>query len=467
MATQDKKYSVEEIAELAKALGISDHAIEERQKADPLHGLNYNSTTTYGALTAPGVRPQMFSTLVRPMSLARVIPATASEIQEELLEIQTGVTTSSDSNAANFCADPPGPGQLKTCQQIIKWGKYFIESGVNVLPQIGSRKNRADVPREIINAGPTQNQYVPDIMFNLRDTRSQLAYELYLVGVTLEQTMEKVLFSGNNATAYTSTQLGWTAEFNGLDQWIKTGYTDVVSSTACPAMDSIVISYSASLSGTIVTNLNDLWWGVYQRAEAMGMSGTNWALVMRPELFRALVDVVSDQYSVVRVTGAQYEEANRNSDMIAARADDMLARQYLPVLGMQVPVILSHGPELTTTANNTYRSDIYLVPLSWQGMPLLRMEYFNLNNGYLREFEGFVGSNVRPINNGMFLAGRVEDSDSAFCPKFQFASLMRLFLETPWLAGRIDDISFTYTAQSRNPYAGESLYANGGVTVRS
>lgn len=464
---EQRKYSVDEVAELAKALGISDRALASAEKADPLHGLNYNSTTTYGAFTYPGVRPQMFSTLVRPMSLARVIPIQPAVVQEELLEVNTGATAASGTNAETWCDAPPQTGALKTCQQIYKWGKYHIKSGINVLPQIGSTKNRADVPREILNAGPSQNPLIPEIMFNMRDTRSQLAYELYLVGVTLERSMEKVLFLGNNATAYTATQTGWTAEFDGLDQRIKTGYTDAVSSVACPAMDSIVISYSTTLAGTIVTNLNDLYWGVYQRAVSMGMEGTQWAFVMRPELFRALVDVVSDQYSTVRVTGAQYEEANRDSEAIAARADAMLQGQYLLVLGQVIPVILSHGPELTTTANNTYRSDIYMVPLSWQGVPLLRMEYFDLSNGYLAEFDGFVSSNVRPINNGMFLAGRVEDSDSPYCPRFHFAALMRMFLETPWLAGRIDDISFTYTAQSRNPYQAESLYADGGITVRT
>lgn len=464
---EQRKYSAEEIADIAKAMGISDRALASAQKADPLHGLNYNATATYGALTAAGVRPQMFSAMARPMTLARLLTPTASEIQEELLEIQTGVTDTTDTNAANFCADPPGTGQLKVCQQIIKWGKYFKETGVNVIPQIGSMKNRADVPRDILNAGPSNSPLIPEMMFNLADTRSQLAYELFLVGVDLQKTLEKVLVAGNNATAYTLTQNGWTAEFNGLDQWIKTGYTDAVTSTTCPAVDSIVISYSTTLAGTIVTNLNDLYWGLYQRSVLMSLEGTRWAFVMRPELFRALVDVVSDQYSTVRVTGAQYEEANRDSEAIAARADAMLQGQYLLVLGQVIPVILSHGPELTTTANNTYRSDVYLAPLDWNGVPLLRLEYFNMNNAYLREFDGFVSSNVRPINNGMFLAGRVEDSDSAFCPKIQFASQMRLILETPFLAGRIDDITFTYTAQSRNPYSAESLYADGGVTHRS
>jgi len=464
MATQEKTYSASEIADIAKALGLS-----AGQKADPLHGLNYNATSTYGIFSGAGVRPQMYSTLARPMSLARVLPATPSNIQQELLEIHTGVTTTTDTNAADFCADPPGTGAAKVCRQQVLWGKWFKETGINVIPQIGGIRNRADVMREIVNAGPSENPYVPETVFGMRLTGglSQLAYELYLLGVDLERSMEKVLVSGNNATAYTSTQTGWTAEFNGLDQWIKTGYTDSVTSQACAALDSVVYSYSTTLAGTIVTYLNDLWLSVTQRADIMGMPGTQWAFVMRPELFRALVDVVSDQYSTVRVTGGQYEEANRNSEAVVARADAMLQGRYLLVLGQVVPVILSHGPEFTTTANNTYRSDIYLVPLSWQGGPLTRLEYFDMSNTYLAEFDGFVGSNARALNNGLFLAGRLEGSSSAFCPKFQFASQMRLIMETPHLAGRIDDITFSYTAQTRNPYAGESLYADGGVTYRT
>jgi hypothetical protein len=41
---------------------------------------------------------------------------------------------------------------------------------------------------------------------------------------------------------------------------------------------------------------------------------------------------------------------------------------------------------------------------------------------------------------------------------------MRLILEAPFLAGRLDDVWYTYLPKSRSAMPGASLYANGGLS---
>ncbi|HMB74828.1 MAG TPA: hypothetical protein VKN76_00380, partial [Kiloniellaceae bacterium] len=224
----DKKYSLEEIGELAEALNLT-------QKNDPasstpgaavLHGPHHNDETQFGIFSTAGVRPQRWSTLVRPRSLARLLGINASVYHQELLEIMTGVTDPAYTNASDFCGDPPTVGAGKVCQQIYNWGEYFVKTDLNALPKIGALRNRADVPAQILNQGPAAHPLVPDLMFRMQDTRSQLQYGLYLVGVGMERSLEHVLVGGDGTLASADTQRGWISEFPGLDSQIKTGYTD-------------------------------------------------------------------------------------------------------------------------------------------------------------------------------------------------------------------------------------------------
>jgi hypothetical protein len=143
----------------------------------------------------------------------------------------------------------------------------------------------------------------------------------------------------------------------------------------------------------------------------------------------------------------------------------MLNGQYLLTDGVPVPVLFSEGIPQTTPNANTLMSDAYLVPLSWQGLPLLRLEYFDMNNEYTTSMRAaFNGANVDTMNDGMYLVGR---RDTALCVEWHLAAKMRLILETPFLAGRLDDIKYAFNAPIRNAMPGASFYADGGATYRS
>ena len=465
-------YTSEQMKEISEMIAsAAKHTPASTALVGPtLHGPYHESATQYGLFTYPGVRPERFSALARPDSLVGVLGVSRSEYTEEILEIMTGVTTASGTNAAGFCGDPPAVGAAKVCQQIYKFGKYIIKTDLQAIPELGQLRNRADIPAQILNAGPTQNPLIPDIFYKLADPRSQLQYELWRIGVEFERTLDVVAFQGNISTAYTATQHGWTVEFDGLDRQVKTGYTDRVTGLTCPAVDSAIITYSANVNTTtadgrdIVQALHDLMYGLNNRARKAGMVGVQWVAIMREELYRTFVENYVCKYDLYKCTGGQYEEINTNAENVGRMRREFLSGQYIMVDGKPLPVVFSEGIPQTTPAANTFESDMYIIPVSWAGMSLCRLEYFPMDNSYLQEFDNFAGTQRIALNNGMWLSGAEE---TAFCKEYQFANKMRLILETPWLAGRIDNLQYTFAAPIRNALPSGSFYYDGGTSYRT
>ena len=91
------------------------------------------------------------------------------------------------------------------------------------------------------------------------------------------------------------------------------------------------------------------------------------------------------------------------------------------------------------------------------------MEYFDMGNEVATEMMRFPAGEfgIMPLNNGLFLASAMRN---AFCYEYHFASRPRMILRTPFLAGRVDNITFSFRAPVRSPYPDESFYANGGGT---
>ncbi len=478
MADEDKeiRLTVDQIAQVAKALGLT-------QKNDPasttltaptLHGPFHGNEAQFGIFSFPGVRPQRWSTVPTPQSMASVLGISPSQYWQEILEVMTGITKDSGTNATGWCGNPPTVGQGKVCQQVYKYGKYYVKTDLAAIPELGQFKDRADLPAEILNAvGDQRNPFIPDLFYRWSGGPSSQRYALWRIGKSLEKSLENVLISGDLTQAYTATEHGWIAEFNGLDSQIKTGYTDAVTSIACPAMDSVVVSFNAENGGTdangenIVGVLTDTYWGLVDRCVEFGMPGANLGLLMRKEQFRALTEVWACQYNTYRCTSTINATAAFNEDVVNTNnlRREMQRGQYILIDGIPVPVIFSEGITRDGVGANHFRSDMYIVPISWEGMPLTRMEYFPMDNADATEFANFLGSDdITTLNNGLFIAGY---RHTGLCKEYLFAAKMRLILETPFLAGRLDDIRYTFRAPIRNADPNDTyFYADGGTTHR-
>lgn len=455
-------------------LGLLDLA----QKNDPqgstgnaqtMHGVNAGGYS--GLLADPGVRPDMYQTIPRVPSLASIINMYRVEMEKERVEILSAQSANQGTNATSYCAEPPTAGDLAKCQQLIVFGEFFMKTKNSVLPKLGGTVDRADTMRIINNTGQVNNRFIPDVMQQL-DTDNEFRTQLYQLGVAFERSMERVLVQGSTANTGNNAQSGFMTEFDGLDQQIADDYTDVISGNDCDAADSAIINFSAEIDGTvaggdgrnIVDVFTDMIYGLQSRGEDFYMQ-TQHVIAVRRELFRALTDVWPCQYNTSRC-----ELVNTNDRRIidAVQSNqlriDMLSGKYLIVDGVIYPVVISGGIEQGGGVTNaTYTQDAYIIPISANGMDLYYGEYFNMDNPSITALTSFMGSadEYRTLNNGLYGVVR---RHNGFCWEHLFASRMRTILRAPFLAGKIQDITFSFRAPIRTPYPDESFYAGGGAT---
>jgi hypothetical protein len=395
----------------------------------------------------------------------------------ERRELMTGVTAASGTNATSTCADPPTVGQGKVCEINYEWGEYKVKTKFNTRASAGMLRDYSERNGVILNQGPDNHPFIPDIFFRMTNANSLLQNEFWNIGVAMQRSHSIVGIRGNSATASANTNHGWIAEYDGLDRLIKTGHTDAKTSVACPAADSIVTTFNAEVGGTIaspdgrniVQAATDLAWSLQQRAMNFGMDGTLWAIVMRPEMFRAMVEVWACNYATYRCnsnsggnTFTLNEDTVRTNDLRL----EMMRGQYLLIDGLQWPVVFSEGITREGVGANHFKADMYFVPVSWQNTPLLTLEYFPLDNPVAAEYFNWLGAdNETVLNNGMWAAG---EKEVPFCKEYHFYTKQRLILETPHLAGRIDDVRFTFRANPRLADPADTwYYADGGKTYQT
>jgi hypothetical protein len=463
----EKQYTLNEIEHLLKIVG------QTQTKHNPAAGA---STFNYahgpgGMFSEPGIHPDMHSTLIKPRTITDAIPWLKSNIINEKISILTGQLASEGTNAANTCADPPNPGDLKKCTRTSLYGKLFMKTKKVDITEIGRINDRADVERRIMNFAATGSPLVPELLkrpgLNFMSTTTQA---LLTLGVMLERVIAALEISGNSAvTGGASTTLGVIDEFDGLDQLITTGHTDLATSVACPAADSHVINWNAVIGGTfqgltIMQLLNDVYFSRKMLAMDVGMENTQWAWVMDKRLFRALAQVAACTFPNTRCSDfTAGTPGGRTQSEIEARFLEMQRGQFLLVDGDAIPVLFTSGIDTNVpdASGNGITGDIRLVPMNWSGGPLLFGEYFPMDNQWITEWEGVAQENRVSHNNGMFLTATRSDG---FCDELLLTGMFRLRLDAPFLAARVDNVTFDGYTGYRQYDPGGTFFYDGGVT---
>jgi len=470
---------IEMIGSVMKEMGViqKNDPASTTPTAPTLHGTFPGNSAQYGIFSNPGIRPEMLSALVRPRSLVGLILSQggigSSIYDSERLEVFTGITAASGTNATSFCGDPPTVGQGKVAEINFSWGDFYLKTNLNVVPKLGGRRDYADINRRILNAGPDANPLVPSLFYEMAEGPDQLQYELYLIGAHMELIMGKTNIQGDSTLNSVNTEIGFISEYDGLDRLVKTGYTDAKTGVAAPALDSIVETFSANVSGTmadgrnIVQCISDVYFAQLDRARAFGMDGTQFALSMRPEAWRPFIKNYMLQYNTygasTSASGVSLNENLRDINMDRIEAERTLS---IPIDGILVPVVFDEGIPRTQTAANTWVADMFMPPINWNGFPLLRYEFFNMDNADLSKYRDYVGGDdFATMNNGMYLASH---RWNGMCKEYHFAGRLRMILEAPMLAARIDDVHYTtYTKQRLADPSDTHFYADGGRTFRT
>ena len=438
--------------------------------AAPLHGSYPGNANQFGVFANPGGRPGVWNATPRVRSFAAAIPMYPTVIQQELIDVATGVTAGTGSNQTSACVVGPKPGVLKAMRIAATFGIIHESTKIFDVTQAGMRRNHADVDRELYNSARVQNAWLPDVpgIDGQGTFNSVLRAELMALGVDLERNVSQVHFLGSAGTE-NDTYRGVARQWNGLDQLIKTGYTDLVTGVAAPAADSTVVAFNAELDGgtdgfsrTFIAALIDTYYAQVDYLRRIGIE-PDFALVMRPDLFRAIAQVWSCSYATTRcLSSSAGVPVTRDAVSIRAEYEQMLNGMYLPMEGTNVPVIVDDSIARDTLANGHYKSDIYGVALRGNGRPVIYGEYFDMNNPEAMEIVNFAGmtdASTLTANNGMY---RVFKRVTGSCVEFDFFARPRLITDAPFMHFRVDDIRYKSAFNQRDAVPGMSYYANGG-----
>ena len=469
-----KAYTIEEL----KALGVlnvgakndpSSTTISSQSLYGPMPGNNAQA----GVFSGAGVRPGMYSATTRARTFVSELPFFATDVYNELVEIETGVTDGTGNNTTSSCGDAPEPGVLKTMRVSSLHGVIHMETKVHDITQVGMRQTRASVDREMFNTAAVNNPLLPTIDGSVDGAdraASELRASLFDVGIEIERNAGRVNFVGVQGTE-DNTYRGVARQWRGLDDLIKTGYTDSATGLAAPAADSVVESFNAIVSGddalgrNIVEAFTDAFFAANDRALQVSAVNPDYAIVCRSDAARALYERWAVALTTYRADGAQYAEITRDGFALQQMRQEMQNGRYLLIDGVRVPVIYDDSIPRETLGNNYYKSDAYGVALRWGSRPLVYFEYFNMGNEDANELANLIGGadDSRVINNGLY---RVFKKNQGGCYQYSFFARPRLMLDAPFVHFRVDDIFYNNYAKTRDPRPGMSLYQDGGVSYR-
>lgn len=461
----NKQYSEEQLKTLEDA-GLLHLAV----KHDPVQALGQPMHGVGGAFSEPGVKPGMWNAITQPRTFASALTMRPSEFQNELVSILTAQTATSGSNPTSVCGTAPVVGDLKKATVQRTFGKALISTEKVKVTEIGKLANRADVERQILNAAANNDPFMPDLLRRPGlNFRSELTHQLYKLGTAIRRAVAPVNISGNATTANTATELGFIDEYDGLDRLIKTGYVDVSTSVAAPAADSHVEAWGTTLSGTvqglnIVEMITDIVYSRQVLSNQLGIDGM-WALVMDQRLFRALAFKFAETYASARYSGTAGDPINRNVEDIERRYNTAIQNQTLDIQGVPMPVLFTAGTEVAegSASGNGLVGNVYLVPLSANGVPVTYYEYFPMNNQFISEWNGLANTvNRTPLNNGLYLTAIKSDG---FCDELIATMQPRLMLDAPFLAAKLTGITFNSYRGYRDWRPGGTFFYGGGATV--
>lgn len=413
------------------------------------------------------VRPGMHSAIPVGDYWSLMLPLRPNRIANDRIEIFTGQTNSHGSNPADTCSTAPMPGNLKKMQILRTFGTFHMQTQqVNVV-NTGERRDYADVDHNFLNRPDIGgNPFMPDVVRTNPDAINTAAGKsLWEFGNAVRHPFASVAWHGLASRDNSTTYQGFITESDGMDRQVRTGYNDAISGVAAPAADSYVVSYDATIGTDFVAELSNICRVKQTEASMVGMSGTQFVIVINPRLEFQLYDVWACNYHTARCTPSASNGLELNTMAVTQLRDQMRAGRYILIDGMQIPVRTDWGLEATQNATTgEWQSDVYFLPVSWAGMPLMYWDYKPFNTVETTEFVGDGFNNFRILNNGLYLMTYVQ---TRTCYQYQFNAKVRLNLDTPFLAARLDNVSVANDTPFRSPYSGDPYFVNGGQYYRA
>lgn len=432
-----------------------------------------------GLFSDTGVYPDMYSTVLRPRTIAHLMWNGLTNVTNPRFETLTALSGPTGGAPAEVCAEAPVVGNGAICRQDFEFGALKYRTDIRDVTKIGARQTFDERDRRLLNI-PQGDDNPFRLQMNDQNINSETAWTIIRLWMTLERTLSKLVFQGDSTVAAGASTFDAIEEFDGLDILIATGKTDAKTDTACPAADSFVenFAYEAINGGAndLVEWVTGMVYELQDRAERLGLWPLDMALAMPADLFRAITLVWPCSYLT---TGCGYDGSDgarvtTDAYIQTRMREEMRQGNFLWVNEQRIPVLLSDGMAIvdgdgtTTGVVGSKNATIYALPLAAGGMKMTYLEAFNMGNADLTAFRNMLGtSNTAGMgiaNGGMYL---LNQEKSSYCINYEMLIKPRLVMRTTWLAGRIDNVNYTLRNYVRSPYPGDAEFAGGGVTSRS
>lgn len=431
-----------------------------------------------GNLSFPGVDPTVFQTIVGSTGLIGSLPSMPSNYTNPTYEVITGVKADSGSEKTNVCDNAPVAGLMKGGIITSVFGRYERATPELELNRLGARNDRADpldlalvgtpiAQGGLFGSGNADPARPGDVLTN------EISRKFWERNISLYRLLARQTWRGNPAN---NTAGGGYMEMTGLNVLVNTGYVDAQTGTALPSIDSKLVDFGSKVvnvapNGTDLVNIvSYLMHYLDSLATDTGVDPVRWVIAMRKELFFEITAIWPCSYMTtgcqVATGSTQFVDATQQIQM----RDQMRAGKYLMVNGVRYDVVLDDGISFDTSTTSSavgegkIRSDIFVLPMSVVGgRSTLYLEYFDFTNPSLTD----------ALSGGQMILGRVEGAfltvprQTNFCVTWQTKIEPRLVLRTPWLAGRVKNVTCSPALMPRQPFPDNPYWVNGGEVSRS
>lgn len=461
---------------------IQDAAKQGRLKHDIPGTISATTNLMHGPsgiFGHPGISRDVFATRVKPRGLLSVLPARGTVETNPIVAYLTGFTD--DESAAEkdaVCDDPLEAGDIKNCFQGALFGRVERKTKTLELNAVGRQTNRGEMfDLRLVNDPLLEGELLsmPNVPSALAQVlNNEVLARWMTLGIAFERKLGPLVYTGSPAN---NSAGGGYKEYHGLETLVGTGKIDVISGTACAALDSDIRNFAYARVDSSPTLLYNMILNMFRNlqdiASRTGLDPVTWTIVMRRNLFDEIVDFWPLVYGTFRfgdsaVTSTTITRVNIDAADARQMAEDMRTGKYLVIDGQRVSVTIDdfipeeNGTTSASVASGCFASDIYILPLTVRGGIISTfLEYFDFASP---------GAAMSQVQLG-HLAGEYwtdggrwlwTTQRTLWCVSWAAKIEPRLRLLTPHLSGRIQNVRYCPVRHYREDEPSSSYFADGG-----
>lgn len=447
------------LKQLAEELGQANFKAPTGTPVGPsIHGPN----SLFGVA---GIARDVISSRMHSSGLASVLPAVGSVTEFPLYPYITGRTAPTGSQTTEECGDGPTAGNPRTILQTAQFGMYKFRTRELNVTRVGQLVNDGEVVDLRFVNDPLAMELAAFVPYVNRENAMDYGREVLARFVDVGIEFQDLL----SQQVYTGTGVG--NEFPGLELLVVQNHYDAKTGVLAESLASDVRDFgdvditTAAGAAAIVSELVSMYRYAKHTANGMRLSPVELVLVMREQVFDELTDVWPCSYlsSRCNADGSNFRQIVNSDEQIRLRLQ-MKQGKYLLIDAEPVTVITDNSlaeTQIGGTGSATFSSDIYLLPLTIRGgRQVLFWEFFDYSRGAVQAIRDGRAQDHFWTDRGIYMWHKQNPLNG--CLIWQAEIRPRIRLETPQVAGRLQNVAITVTKHWRDHIVGQNYYLDGG-----